>query len=306
MIASCCSAEALQMDVLILSRNVAIYSTRRLTEAFRSRGRQVAVLDPASICLSADSSGLGISAAGVILDEPTVVVPRIGAAVTDHAVAVLRHLEALGTPLTAPSGAVRKARDKMACLQVLAAAGLPIPKTVLARQAQDAAWAVEAVGGPPVVLKLLSGTHGVGIILAESLDSARSILESLWGLERDVLVQRFEASAAGRDLRLFVVGSEVVAAIRRRGPPGSFRSNLHHGGRAEVVSPDPSVLELAVRASTLLGLSVAGVDLLETDAGPLVTEVNASPGLEGVEDATGIDIAGAVADEALRIAGCGD
>jgi ribosomal protein S6--L-glutamate ligase len=180
-----------------------------------------------------------------------------------------------------------------------------VPPTALVRETPDSDWAVATVGGPPVVLKFLSGTHGTGVFLAESLDAARTILEAMWGIEKNLLVQRYIGAAAGRDLRLFVIGDEVVATIRRTAPPGSFKANLHQGGRAEVVTPDPASVDLARAAAGAIGLHVAGVDLLESEDGPLVTEVNASPGLEGVEDATGLDIAGAVADAALALAAAG-
>ncbi len=288
-------------DVLILSRNVAIYSTRRLTEAFRARDREVTVLDPAAVGIHLSPGGTVLAAGGSPLGPPRVAVPRIGITVTEHALVVLTGLEALGVPLTAGSRAVALSRDKMLCLQTLSAAGLPVPPTALARQAPDAEWAVAAVGGPPVVLKFLTGTHGVGVFLAESVEAARTILDAMWGIERNLLVQRFVRAAAGRDIRLFVVAGEVRAAIRRIAPAGSFRAGLHSGGRAEAHTPSPEHRALAERAASALGLPIAGVDLLEGEEGPLVCEVNSSPGLEGIEDATGVDLAGMIADEALRI-----
>ena len=290
------------MDVLLLSRNVAIYSSRRLTETFRSRGANVTVLDPVALSLTVGDGSPGLFADGVPLPPPAVAVPRIGTGITDHALAVLRHLEVAGVPLLAGSNAVRRAKDKMECLQALTAAGLPVPPTALARQASDADRAIDLVGGPPVVLKFLAGTHGVGVFLAESRESARSILEAMWEMEKNLLVQRFIAAASGTDLRLFVVGNRVVAAMRRRAAEGGFRSNLHHGGRAEAYLPDEPTIDVALRAARALDLRVAGVDLLETGDGLLVNEVNASPGLEGIEDLTGIDIASAVVDEAISIA----
>jgi ribosomal protein S6--L-glutamate ligase len=294
----------MQSGPLILSRNVAIYSTRRLTEAFRQTGRRANVLDPAAVGLLLDGEVVA-AVGGETIPRPEVLVPRVGIAFTEHALAAIRHFEALGVPTTAGSDAIRTARDKMRSLQVLAEAGLPVPRTALVREVPDAEWAVEAVGGPPVVLKFLAGTHGTGVFKADTLDAARTILEAMWGIEKNLLVQHFVHSAAGRDLRLFVAGGEVVAAIRRTGPAGSFRSNLHLGGSAEAVEPDPDLVRLAVDAAKCIGLGVAGVDLLEGEEGPLVTEVNASPGLEGVEDATGIDVAAAVVSTALSIAGGG-
>lgn len=295
----------MQPGPLILSRNVAIYSTRRLTEAFRRSGRRANVIDPAAVGLLLDGQVVA-AVGGDPVPRPEVLIPRVGIAFTEHAIAAVRHFEALGVPTTAGSEAIRTARDKMGSLQVLSAAGLPVPTTALVREVPDAEWAVEAVGGPPVVLKFLAGTHGTGVFRADTLDSARTILEAMWGIERNLLVQRYVDSAAGRDLRLFVAGKEVVAAIRRTGPTGSFRSNLHLGGKAEAVEPDRSIAKLAVDAAERIGLAVAGVDILEGDEGPLVTEVNASPGLEGVEDATGIDVAAAVVSTALSLAGGAD
>ena len=218
------------MGALVLSRNVAIYSTRRLTEAFRSRGRALRVVDPAAICLKIGPDTVELNEGGQRLPRPEVVIPRIGVVTIEHSLSVLRHFEILRVPLTASSDAVRRSKDKMGSLQTLANAGIPIPETTLARQGPDAAWAVEAVGGPPVVLKFLTGTHGVGVFLADSAESAQSILEAMWSLEKNLIVQRYIASAAGQDLRLFVVGARVVAAMRRTAPEGTFRSNLHSGG----------------------------------------------------------------------------
>jgi len=291
------------MPVLILSRNVAIYSTRRLTEAFRSLGRTTRVLDPAAVSLSLADEGARLSVSGDPLEPPEAVVPRIGFGIADHSVVLLRHLEAAGVPMTASARAVRISGDKIAGLQVLAAAGLPVPDTVLVRRPEDADWAITEVGGPPVVLKFLAGTHGVGVFLADSRESARTILDAMLGIDRPLLVQRFIESSAGSDLRLFVVGDRVVATIRRRAAQGSFRANLHSGGRAEAIAPDPDLVELALRATRAIGLHVAGVDLLESDSGPLVAEVNSSPGLEGIEETTGVDVATEIAEEALRLAG---
>ncbi len=289
------------MGALVLSRNVAIYSTRRLTEAFRSRGLPLAVLDPAAICLKVSGATVELHEGGRRLQNPDVVIPRIGIGTTEHSLAVLCQFETLRVPLTASADAVRRSKDKMSCLQALSAAGIPIPETALARQSPDATWAVEAVGGPPVVLKFLSGTHGVGVFLADTEESARSILEAMWSLEKNLIVQRFIKSAAGQDLRLFVVGDRVVAAIRRIAPEGAFRSNLHTGGRPEPFAPTEELTDLALRSTQTLGLRIAGVDVVESEDGPLVLEVNSSPGLEGIEDATGIDVAGAIADEAILV-----
>ncbi len=293
------------MDALILSRNVAIYSTRRLTEAFRARGRRAVVMDPASISVRLPGDPGLFTDGGSPLPLPRVVVPRIGHGITDHALAVLRRLETAGVPLTAGSGAVRDSRDKMCTLERLAAAGLPVPRTVLLLSPSGIDWAVEAVGGPPVVMKFLSGTHGVGVFLVESLESARSLLEALWEMGRNVLVQHYVGGTAGHDLRFLVVGDRVPAAIRRHAPPGTFRANLHLGGRAEPLDPDPDLVHLALAAARALDLGIAGVDILEGEEGPLLLEVNSSPGLEGIEEATGVDVAAEIVDAALCVASGG-
>lgn len=291
------------MSILILSRNVAIYSTRRLSEAFRARGAQVTIADPASVGLAIGARpALALDGGARSLPKPAVVVPRIGAVATDHALAVLRAIEADEIPLTATADGVRAARDKGETLQRLAAAGLPIPRTVFVRQAEDVPWAVDAVGGPPVVLKRRTGTHGVGVMLAESVDSARAILESMWEADLSFIVQEFVEGAAGRDLRILVVEDRLTLAIRRIAPPGSFRSNLHSGGRAEGCVPPNDAVDLALAAAEEIELPVAGVDLLESEDGFLLCEVNASPGLEGIEDATGVDVAADIADLALDLA----
>jgi ribosomal protein S6--L-glutamate ligase len=248
---------------------------------------------------------LALAASGREPGRPEVVVPRVGFGVTEHALAVVRQMEGLGIPVTAGSGAIAACRDKMTGLQVLARAGLPVPDTALVRQPGDADWAIDSVGGPPVVLKFLSGTHGVGVFLAESAEAARTVLEAMWGVEKNLLVQRYVRAAAGRDLRLFVVAGRVVAGMRRIGPEGSLRANLHHGGRAEAYEPSAEIASLATRAADAVGLPIAGVDVLEDENGPLLTEVNSSPGLEGIEEASGVDVAGGIADAALALAGGG-
>jgi ribosomal protein S6--L-glutamate ligase len=294
------------MGALVLTRNVAIYSTRRLTEAFRARGLPASALDPAAIGLKLSGTAVELHEGGRRLQSPDVVIPRIGVLTIEHSLSVLRQFEILRVPLTATADAVRLSKDKIGSLQALVNAGIAIPETTLARQGPDAAWAVDAVGGPPVVLKFLTGTHGVGVLLADSGESARSILEAMWSLDRNLIVQRYVASAAGQDLRLFVVGDRVVAAMRRTAPEGAFRSNLHSGGRPSAFDPSGELIDIALRSARALHLRIAGVDIIESEAGPLVLEVNSSPGLEGIEDVTGVDIAGAIADEAILVsAGAG-
>jgi ribosomal protein S6--L-glutamate ligase len=209
------------------------------------------------------------------------VVPRIGTTITEYGLAVIHHFELIGVPVLNTSGAVYRARDKLRSLQVLASSGVPIPPTLMARNPESVEWCIDQLGGPPVVLKLLQGTQGVGVMLAESLPAAEAILDAMWGLNQNILVQKFIAESRGKDVRCIVVGERVVGAMRRVARPGSFRSNIHRGGRGEGLDPVPPEVERVA----------SGVDMLESGDGPLVTEVNVSPGLEGIEAATGKDLA---------------
>jgi ribosomal protein S6--L-glutamate ligase len=281
------------MRFLLLSRSTAIYSTRRLLEACEAGGVEAVVADPLDLALLLPADGkASIHSASHALAGVDLVVPRIGTTITEYGLAVLHHFELMGIPVLNPSSAVYRARDKLRSLQVLAARGVPVPPTLMARNPESIEWCIQQLGGPPVVLKLLQGTQGVGVMLAESVTAAEAILDAMWGLNQNILVQKFIAESKGRDLRCIVVGNRVIAAMRRVARAGSFRSNLHRGGRGEVLDPVPPDAErVALEASRALGLHVSGVDMLESKEGPLVTEVNISPGLEGIEAATGRDLA---------------
>jgi ribosomal protein S6--L-glutamate ligase len=292
------------MRFLFLSRSNAIYSTRRLLDACEAEGIEAVVADPLDLALLLPADGkASIHSASHALADIDLVVPRIGTTLTEYGIAVLHHFELMGIPVLNSSNSVYRARDKLRSLQVLAAAGVPVPPTLMARNPESVEWCIEQLGGPPVVLKLLQGTQGVGVMLAESLAAAEAILDAMWGLNQNILVQKFIAESRGTDVRCIVAGEGVLAAMRRVAREGSFRSNIHRGGRGEAVDPIPDdVREVALAASRAVGLRVSGVDLLMSRAGPLVTEVNVSPGFEGIEAATGRDVAGDVVRYARTVA----
>ena len=291
------------MKLAILSRNTKLYSTRRLAEAARDRGHTVRVLDPLRCYMRISCDGFSMHHQGKSLTGYQAVIPRIGASVTRYGTAVLRQFELMGSYTPNPSDAILRARDKLRCHQLLAAQGLGLPVTVFGDNPDDTADLLSLLGPPPHVIKLNEGTQGAGVMMTEKPSASRSVVEALRGLYANFLVQEFVAEARGADLRCFVVGGKVVAAMRRQAPKGDFRSNLHRGGTARAGLASAAEQDTAVRAARLLGLGVAGVDLIRSKRGPLILEVNASPGLEGIESATGVDIAGAVVDHVVRSAG---
>ena len=231
-----------------------------------------------------------------------VVIPRIGTSITEYGLAVVNQFEMLGVPVVNGSIAIDRARDKFKCLQLLAHHGLPVPRTLMARDQAHVRAFLKRINGPPVVLKVPRGTHGVGVMLADTLESVDSILETMWGMGQNVLVQEFIAEARGRDMRVLVVGEEVIAAMRRHASGTEFRANVHRGGAGRLAKPTPMARRLAIEATRVLGLAVAGVDLVETAKGPLVLEVNASPGFEELERATKVDVAAKIIEFATSIA----
>ena len=290
------------MKLAILSRNAKLYSTRRLVEAARQRRHTVRVLDPLRCYLRISSDGFGMHYKGRPIGEYQAVIPRIGASITRYGTAVLRQFELMGSFTPNPSDAIARARDKLRSHQLLAAQGIDLPATVFGDNPDDTADLLSMLGPPPHVIKLNEGSQGSGVMMTEKLAASRGVIEALRGLYADFLVQEFVAEAAGADLRCFVVGGRVVASIRRQAAEGEFRANLHRGGSAEAVQASPAEQEMAVRAAGVLGLGVAGVDLLRSKRGPLVLEVNASPGLEGIETATGLDVAGEIIEFLARAA----
>lgn len=282
------------MKLAILSRNGKLYSTRRLLEAAREQGHTARVLDPLRCYMRIDCDGFAMHYKGKPIAGYHAVIPRIGASVTRYGTAVLRQFELMGTFSPNPSDAILKARDKLRCHQLLAAQKIGLPATVFGDNPDDTHDLLAMLGPPPHVIKLNEGTQGTGVMLTEKPSASRGVIEALRGLYANFLVQEFVAEAKGADLRCFVVGGKVVAAMRRQAPKGDFRSNLHRGGTAKGVRPSEAEKDVAVRAAAALGLGIAGVDLIRSNRGPLVLEVNASPGLEGIEQASGTDVAGAI------------
>jgi ribosomal protein S6--L-glutamate ligase len=282
------------MKLAILSRNASLYSTRRLVEAARTRGHSVRVLDPLRCYLRIAPGGFAMHYKGKALSGYDAVIPRIGTSVTRYATAVLRQFELMGVFSPNPSDAILRARDKLRSHQLLAAQGIGLPTTVFGDNPDDTEDLLSLLGPPPHVIKLNEGTQGAGVMLTEKASASKAVVETLRGLYANFLVQEFVAEAAGADLRCFVVGDRVVAAMRRQGPEGEFRSNLHRGGEAFPAQATAQEQEVAVRSARALGLEVAGVDLVRSARGPLVLEVNSTPGLEGIEAACREDVAGAV------------
>ena len=287
------------MKLAILSRNSKLYSTRRLVEAARERNHSVRVLDPLRCYLRISSDGFDMHYKGRPIAGYEAVVPRIGASITRYGTAVLRQFELMGTYTPNSSDAIARARDKLRCHQLLAAEGIGLPVTVFGDNPDDTVDLLSMLGPPPHVIKLNEGTQGAGVMLTEKPSASRSVVEALRGLYANFLVQEFIAEAKGADLRCFVVGGQVVATMRRQAPKGDFRSNLHRGGSARPVRASEDEQATAVRAAAVLGLGVAGVDLIRSKRGPLVLEVNSSPGLEGIEAATGVDIAARIIDHVV-------
>jgi ribosomal protein S6--L-glutamate ligase len=283
------------MRIAILSRGPRLYSTRRLREAAISRGHEVRVLNTLGFAIEVEQGNPQLFYRDKPLRRFDAVIPRIGASVTFFGTAVVRQFEQMGVFCVNPSHAISVSRDKLRALQVLSRHRVAIPTTIFVRHPSEIIPAIERVGGPPVVVKLLEGTQGIGVILAESTKTAEAIIATLSGPAKlSVLLQQFVKESAGRDVRAFVVGNRVVAAMRRISANGDFRSNLHRGGRTEALALEPEYERVAVHAAQVMGLRVAGVDLLEGRDGPVLLEVNPSPGLEGIEAATGIDVAGEI------------
>lgn len=289
------------MKLAILSRNARLYSTRRLVEAARARGHSVRVLDPLRCYMRIAADGFDMHYKGRPLAGYGAVIPRIGASITRYGLAVLHQFELMGCATPNPSAAIARARDKLRAHQLMAAEGIGMPVTVFGDNPDDTADLLSMLGPPPHVIKLNESTQGAGVMLTEKPSASRSVVEALRGLYANFLVQEFIGEAEGADLRCLVIGGEVVAAMRRQAPAGDFRSNLHRGGSGEAAVATDEQVAVAVRAAAVLGLGVAGVDLIPSRRGPLVLEVNASPGLEGIERATGVDVAGKMIDHAAKM-----
>jgi ribosomal protein S6--L-glutamate ligase len=284
------------MKIAILSQDSTLYSTRRLKEAAEQQGHDVRVINYLRCYMNITSQRPSVVYSGKPLENFDAVIPRIGASKTFYGTAVVRQFEVMGVFSANESQAISRSRDKLRCLQILAREGVGLPVTGFAHATQDIDGLIETVGGAPLVIKLLEGTQGIGVVLAENYQAAKSVIEAFRGLDANILVQEFIKEAGGADLRCFVVDGKVVAAMKRQGAEGEFRSNLHRGGTAERVKLTPEERITAIRAAKAMGLKVAGVDLLRSNHGPVVMEVNSSPGLEGIEKATGVDVAGKIID----------
>ena len=282
------------MKIAILSRNPRLYSTRRLIEAAEARGHTVEVLDVLRVYMNITSGKPEIHYKGETLTGYDAVIPRIGASVTFYGTAVLRQFEVMGVYPVNESVAISRSRDKLRSLQLLSRRNVGMPVTGFSHSPDDTDDLLDFIGKPPYVIKLLEGTQGIGVVLAETRKAAESVIEAFRGLKAQILVQEFIAEAGGADIRCLVVGGKVVAAMKRQAKEGEFRSNLHRGGSATLVKLTKDERATAVNAAKIMGLNVAGVDLLRSDRGPLVMEVNSSPGLEGIEKASEKDVAGMI------------
>lgn len=287
--------------IVVLSRKRSLYSTRRLVEAIKRSGHKPLVLDTLRCNLVVASGAPRMLYRGVEVQDVDAVIPRIGASITPYGLAVVSHFELMGVPAVNGATAISRSRDKLRSLQLLSLAGLSVPRTVMAHKQSHVRRLVEEAGGLPVIIKLLRGTQGVGVMIANTLEEADTILKTFWDLGQEVMLQEFIAEAKGADVRVLVVGNEAVGSMRRQAKKGEFRSNIHRGGKATSTKLPKAVMELAVKAASVLGLGLAGVDVLESKSGPRVMEVNSSPGFEGLEKATGRDIAGDIVDHAVSL-----
>ena len=282
------------MKIAVLSRKPQLYSTRRLAEACEERGHEVQIVDTLRCYMDITSHRPAVYYRGEKLIDFDAVIPRIGASITFYGTAVVRQFEMMGVYSLNESVAITRSRDKLRSLQLLARKGIGLPVTGFAHSTKETEDLIRLTGGAPLVIKLLEGTQGIGVVLAETDKAATSVIEAFRGLKANILVQEFIKESGGEDIRCFVIGDRVVAAMKRKGKEGEFRSNLHRGGTAEMIRITPEERSTAVRAAKIMGLNVSGVDLLRSNHGPVVMEVNSSPGLEGIEKASGKDIAGSV------------
>ena len=278
----------------MLARNPNLYSHKRIVEAATARGHTIDIINTVQCYMNITSHRPEIRYQGRLLTGYDAVIPRIGASITFYGLAVLRQFEMMGVYPVNESVAIGRSRDKLRSLQLLARDGIGLPVTGFANSAKFADDVINIAGGAPVVIKLLSGTQGIGVVLGETHNSAKSVMEAFGGVKINILAQEFIKEAGGEDIRCLVIDGKVVASMRRKGAEGDFRSNLHRGGSANVIKITPEERSTAVRSAKIMGLNVCGVDLLRSNHGPVVMEVNSSPGLEGVETATGIDVAGRI------------
>ncbi len=286
------------MRMLVLSRNPSLYSTSRVVLAARARGHDVTVTDPLDFQIVVSKGLPSLFVGGQKAPKYDVVVPRIGASITNYGLAVVRQLDLMGVPVVNGAVSIARSRDKLRALQLLTQVGIDVPTTVCARSPAGLDAALELVGGCPAIVKLQQGTQGIGTMIADSHQAAHSLLETFWAMGQDIVLQEYVKESKGRDVRAIVVGGKVIAAMRRVAKKGEFRANLHRGAKGSNVSLPPSYRHAAIRAAGAMGLGIAGVDMLEGRAGPRVLEINSSPGLEGIERASGVDVAGAIVEYA--------
>lgn len=279
------------MKIAILSRKASLYSTQRLAEAAKERGHSVDIIDTLRCYMNITSNKPTIQYKGNKLEKYDAIIPRIGASITFYGASVVRQFEMMGVFTINESVAITRARDKLRCLQLLSRKGIGLPITSFARSPDDVNDLINIVGGAPLVIKLLEGTQGIGVVLAETRSAAQSVIQAFLGQHVNIMVQEFIQETKGSDIRCFVVGKKVIAAMKRQAPPGDFRSNLHRGGKAEIIKLTPEEREMVVKVANIIGLNVAGIDIIRSNRGPLVLEVNSSPGLEGIENATDKNIA---------------
>lgn len=290
------------MRIAILSRAESLYSTERIKEAAIARGHDVRVLDFLHCYMSITSEKQQIYYKGEEIGHFDAVIPRIGTSRTFYGAAVIRQFESMGTYTINPSIAITRSRDKLRSLQLMARQKVGMPKTSFASNPDEIDSLIKSVDGPPIVIKLLEGTQGVGVVLAETKKAAESVIQAFMSLNANIILQEFIEESQGSDLRCFVVGDQVIAAMRRQAPPGEFRSNIHRGGKAELVELTEAEQKTAILAAKSMGLGLAGVDLLRSNRGPLVMEVNSSPGLKGIEGATKKDVAGFIIEHIEKCA----
>lgn len=282
---------ALPMKIAVLSRDGSVYSTRRLLEAGNKRGHLMKIIDHMRCYIEITADSPRLIYQGKPLTDIDAIIPRIGASYTFYGTAVVRQFEMMGVLSANGSDAIARSRDKLRCLQLLSKEGVGLPVTGFAHSTKDTEEVIELVGGAPLVIKLLEGTQGIGVVLAETYQAAKSVIEAFRGLDANILVQEYIKEARGQDLRCFVINDQVVATMQRQAPPGEFRSNIHRGGTVRRIKLSHKERRTAVKAAMAMDLKIAGVDLLRSNHGPVVLEVNSSPGLEGIERATRIDIA---------------
>jgi ribosomal protein S6--L-glutamate ligase len=291
------------LKIAILSRNRSLYSTRRLIEAIENKGHEPIVLDHLKCDIVIEQDRPAIFYNGTNIKGIDAVIPRIGASVTFYGAAVVRQFEMMNVPTAVESQALVRSRDKLRSLQILARSNVGMPKTVFTNYSKEVKKIIDSVGGAPLIVKLLEGTQGYGVVLAPTRKAAESIIEAFHSMKARVIVQEFIEEAKGADIRAFVIGNKVVGSMKRQGKEGEFRSNLHQGGTGELVKLTKKEREVALTAAKSMGLSIAGVDMLQSERGPLVLEVNSSPGLEGIEKSTNKDIASEIINYVIKLAG---